>query len=94
MIPIALGTQIRIQHSDLISAAPIPVYLRERVISPRRGTITLRGRSRPPGTYALGIAPNDTPPYEDATAEEQSTLFFISDEAGLLPDGTPGSRLR
>lgn len=93
MLPLPLGRQFRIQHSDLITDAPIPVYLRERVISARNGTITLKGRSRQ-GTYAAVVAGDETPTFSEASDTEQAAVFFVSDEQGLLPDGSLGPRVR
>lgn len=94
MIPIPLGRQYRIQHSDLITADPIPIYLRERVISPTGGTITLTGRSRPRGTFVARVADDAVPVWTLATPAERASVMFVSDEAGLLSDGSPAPRIR
>jgi hypothetical protein len=94
LIPIPLGAQFRVEHSDLIQPGPIAVYLRDRTISPRRGMLRLRGRTRTRATFVSVVAPSDAVPYDEASPEAQATVFYISDDAGLLPDGTPGSRLR
>lgn len=93
MLPISLGRQFRVEHSDLIQPGPIPVYLRDRTISARRGTIRLRGRSRI-GSFAAIVGDNSTPLWDDATAVQRATYFYVSDDNGLMPDGSRGSRLR
>ena len=92
MIPLPLGRQYRIQHTDLITDAPLPIYLRSRVISATTGTITLTGRSRT-GTYAVVIGDDASPDWEDATDAERSELMFVSDEDGLI-DGVLAPRIR
>lgn len=78
---VELGGQIRIQHSDLITSDPVPIYVRQQVVSTGQGEVTLKGRDR---TILLAEAWNGTI-VEDADPSTTIGVIYEDAATGTLP---------
>lgn len=86
VLNLELGDQALIQHSDLISSEPIPLYVRRRRTSQTRGEVLIVGRDRAEvlgQTFArIGLGDDSVP---DDEIDDAASPFLLGDETSDLP---------